>query len=467
MVNNSNKIIVKVGDTSLVKFSNAKVFRAITYRDLELLSDKEDDCHIVIIENISIEEQESIKKFIKDFESRKEHNYVLFFIPDNDEITSGIADELDYNIYLTLGDLYKEIYEKSGISVSTFLDDKKELNQAELVEAIPEGMTDVFGGLSAEEVADISSTLDEIDKSEEDKKDTQVIESISLDKDKYNNAEQIEKPAEVEDYSGEISADAEEYIEKLKMELRDAKYEYGVVFKDMVNASSKIESLEEIIRVLKSEKEDMIRKYSELVETTDVLEDPISLSEYSSLEENIKKLESKITELTSNIEKYKESIESKDKVIEEKDKEKAEIEAELKEKEEIIKKLNDDINSGELQKEAVSEYETKLAEAEKDCNILRERLSTIETELINLTDKLDIEKEKTVQESDARLALTSEIQKVVRLFLQANSDLQPCMDKNKQFYKEDCICKKAPFNEKCNEMKNKSINKIYKNVNFI
>ena len=57
-------------------------------------------------------------------------------------------------------------------------------------------------------------------------------------------------------------------------------------------------------------------------------------------------------------------------------------------------------------------------------------------------------KDYTINKRNKKLSVDS-FEKYCKSMLYNSS---PCMDKNKQFYKEDCICKKAPFNEKCNEM---------------
>ena len=67
MDNSLTKIIVKVGDKSNVRFSHCKVFRALVAEDLFTLANKYEDCSIVIIENIDVEENDKVKKFIEEF----------------------------------------------------------------------------------------------------------------------------------------------------------------------------------------------------------------------------------------------------------------------------------------------------------------------------------------------------------------------------------------------------------------
>ena len=182
MVNESNKIIVKVGKKSRVRFANSKVYRAITANDLSVLTTKHDDCQIVIIENISEDEQDAVRDFARDFKEKQEGNTVLFYIPDSeDEITSGVADELDYNIYLTDSDLYKYIYDTFGINVSVYLDDRKRLNSQELSESIPEGITDIFGSIGEDADNDIANTIAAID--EADSKG--ISEQLSVDSNEH------------------------------------------------------------------------------------------------------------------------------------------------------------------------------------------------------------------------------------------------------------------------------------------
>lgn len=436
MVNESNKIIVKVGKKSRVRFANSKVYRAITANDLSVLTTKHDDCQIVIIENISEDEQDAVRDFAKDFKERREGNTVLFYIPDNeDEITSGVADELDYNIYLTDSDLYKYIYDTFGINVSVYLDDKKRLNSQELSESIPEGITDIFGSIGEDADNDIANTIAAIDEADskgiseqlgtDDSASSEIIdepkESVISAKVYEDKTEEIESTSDIfgtdnignevadttssleETYkedilsveekadtnrdtedrhlevsSETISADAAEYIEELKMQLRDAKYDYSEAVKDMREANTRIASLEDIIRLLREEKDAMEKRFNELMISDEVLEDPISLAEYSVIKENADNLENQVLELNTTISSLKETIEAKELDINSAETSIEELKATIESLKKQLAEVHKSIESGEAFKEQADEYEEKLKHTSEEKDKIASRLVVVE-----------------------------------------------------------------------------------------
>lgn len=450
MVNESNKIIVKVGKKSRVRFANSKVYRAITANDLSVLTTKHDDCQIVIIENISEDEQDAVRDFARDFKEKREGNTVLFYIPDSeDEITSGVADELDYNIYLTDSDLYKYIYDTFGINVSVYLADRKRLNSQELSESIPEGITDIFGSIGEDANNDIASTIAAIDEADskgiseqlgiddntsgeiiDEPKETVVLTKVSEDKteeiesasdifgtDNIGNGD-VNTDGSLEETSGEdksntvvssehkkdavvsveeetntdgdieakhlevfsetIPADTAEYIEELKMQIRDAKYDYSEAVKDMREANTRIASLEDIIRLLREEKDAMEKRFNELMISDEVLEDPISLAEYSVIKENADSLENQVLELNSTISSLKETIEAKELDINSAETSIEELKATIENLKGQLTAVRESIESGEAFKEQVDEYEEKLKHASEEKDKIASRLVVVE-----------------------------------------------------------------------------------------
>ena len=112
-----NKIIVKVGNKSTSRFRNAKVYRAITVKELRSLTEVQNP-DIIIIESISEYEYSDIVSFLNEF-SKQENKFVFFFVPDNNDTTTGAADELNLDIYLDIKDLYRAININCGINVDT------------------------------------------------------------------------------------------------------------------------------------------------------------------------------------------------------------------------------------------------------------------------------------------------------------------------------------------------------------
>lgn len=505
MINESNKIIVKVGKKSNLRFANSKVYRAITANDLNLLVKNHSDCKIIVIESISEDEQDAVKDFAISFKAMSDDNAVLFYIPTNDEITSGIADELDYNIYLTDRDLYKYIYEAFGINVSVYIDDRKRLNSEELSESIPDGITDIFGGIGDESESDISdaiAAIDEVDKNAEKesienienkesnidkkeavsltKKDENIdeisdnidkVESVTLEKsaktvkdekDIVNKANdtltndvdrQIAKEAihlednkssietekkeqlnnnatleslssdalntsdeaskEVEDRHLEMTADTEEYIEELKMKIRDAKYDYNEVLKDMREANSRIESLENIIRLLRDEKDNMQKRMDELMISDEVIEDPISLSEYGVIKDNASKLEGQILDLNSTITMLKGTIESKELDINSAEATMDELKQTISSLREQLTTANQTIKEDEKYKEESEEYKEQLDKALVENKGLHTRIESAEDENRGLNDELTETTIRADKESSVRLEMLEQLKSAI------------------------------------------------------
>lgn len=528
MINESNKIIVKVGKKSNLRFANSKVYRAITANDLNLLVKNHSDCKIIVIESISEDEQDAVKDFAISFKAMSDDNAVLFYIPTNDEITSGIADELDYNIYLTDRDLYKYIYEAFGINVSVYIDDRKRLNSEELSESIPDGITDIFGGIGDESESDISdaiAAIDEVDKNAEiesienkesnidkkeavslTKKDENIdkivdnidkVESVTLEnsdktvkdenkrvkdeKDIVSKAndtltndvdrpiakeaihlednkssieteksEQLNSNAtleslssdalntsdeasnEVEDRHLEMTADTEEYIEELKMKIRDAKYDYNEVLKDMREANSRIESLENIIRLLRDEKDNMQKRMDELMISDEVIEDPISLSEYGVIKDNASKLEGQILDLNSTITMLKGTIESKELDINSAEATMDELKQTVSSLREQLTTANQTIKEDEKYKEESEEYKEQLDKALVENKGLHARIESAEDENRGLSDELTETTIRADKESSVRLEMLEQLKSAILRIKELSVKLNKLDENNRE-----------------------------------
>ena len=302
MTNESISIIIKVGKKSNMKFSHSKAYRALIPEDLDILHRSHPDCHLVIIENIKADEEDAVRKFIQSFESESAENKVLFYIPDEDDLeTLGLADELNFDIYMTLEDIYFAMKGLGySLDVAATLDSRreyfKEMSKAEDLE----GVTDIFGG-----VGEIQDSIDKenintdesIDKENEsieeenwqedfDVSDTPLEDSytsekkasrVSLAKDTSEEdeadlfegmgsfedelgtvEENSDSTQEIESNASELNETDNEKIDKLRTKLRDARYDYGMAVKDVQEANKRIEDLENVIKALKDEKKDIV-----------------------------------------------------------------------------------------------------------------------------------------------------------------------------------------------------------------
>lgn len=395
MTNESISIIIKVGKKSNMKFSHSKAYRALIPEDLDILHRSHPDCHLVIIENIKADEEDAVRKFIQSFESESDENKVLFYIPDEDDLeTLGLADELNFDIYMTLEDIYFAMKGLGySLDVAATLDSRreyfKEMSKAEDLE----GVTDIFGGVGEiqdsidkenintdesidkenesieeenesieeenwQEDFDVSDTPSEDsytsekkvsrvslakDTSEEDEAD--LFEGMGSFEDELETVEEnSDSTQEIESNASELNETDNEKIDKLRTKLRDARYDYGMAVKDVQEANKRIEDLENVIKALKDEKKDIVDRFNAIKDNGEVFDD----ADYSELEGKLQQSTSSIAELTAELDKEKSEIEN--------------LTTDLNDKVEQLNELNSKIESGEIHAEIVADYEKKLSE---------------------------------------------------------------------------------------------------------
>lgn len=392
MYNELTKIIVKVGKRSKIKLSHCKTYRAIIAEELESLTSMHNDCHIVIIESILESEEQTVKEFIKRFTDNGD-NSILFYIPDeNDTVTSGLADELDYNIYMTLKDLFKAIHQiDNRLNVSTLIDDKRTYNSIDNNE-IPDGIVDIFGNLEdnteiTQDIEEVAVKLDQEDKEKEE----QAKEQPEQQEKEQPQQPKTEQPKTKQPKESEIQKDLPEQsnltevdlseIERLQMELRDTKYEYSLVVKDIQKANARVLELEELVNTLNDSKQELLDRYNEIFESDIVLEDPISLDSYAEIKDSLNTSVEQIAELKTSIETYKNSIEDCNKIIELK-------ESNINDLQQQLDEINEKIESGEIHAEVIAEYDNKLEKAQEEKDDILKNQSLMQSELNELQDKL-------------------------------------------------------------------------------
>lgn len=114
---NTPKLAIKVGITSTLRLRGVRAYRAITAHELSKLIEKDPEIKLVIIEKVYENEYNETCEIIRNFLNRKDGQKVMFYSPDNDAITTGAADVLELDIYLTAKDLYRSIKGNCGILV--------------------------------------------------------------------------------------------------------------------------------------------------------------------------------------------------------------------------------------------------------------------------------------------------------------------------------------------------------------
>ena len=146
----NNKVIVKVGKQSTLQLRDAKVYRAITVAEMESLSKKLDGANIIIIEHIYSSEYSAVCTFLKEYLAT-EGNRVFFFTPDNDDVTTGVADELDLDIYLTSTDLYHAVQVNCGINFDP------DITKPHIDQSLFGDEADIFDNESFQNMLDVAS----------------------------------------------------------------------------------------------------------------------------------------------------------------------------------------------------------------------------------------------------------------------------------------------------------------------
>lgn len=402
----AKSIAVLVGKkASKLRFNHSiKLKRAVNSETLERMVSV---VNFAIIEGINSSEEEHVKRVIAKLKSESK---AIYFFPDlYDEVTMGVADELEYPIYNSLDALCSAIESEQNIKVTSgfglnlvandvdssndfgqtdeMSEAIKELEQNELEQAeikhseteSTESKEESFTGFSTTDEHSIESTQSEIPKQAE-------VSQIS----------QEELSAELDYLPESVSNE----INRLKMQLSDLNYDYSLAVEDMRVATERIGNLEKIIATLKDEKECMQAEFDSIIQTNEVLEDPISLSTYqktvddlNAREKQVEELEGQVAELKQTVEKDKDTIANKINEIDD-------LSSKLSKIEDELGAINDSIASGEIHKEVIAEFTAKLEsiknekdEAIKEANELKIKASTDASTIGLLNKNLVLETE--------------------------------------------------------------------------
>lgn len=364
------KTIVKVGKTSNIHLRNCETYRAITMDELELLVSADSSANIAIIENILESEQEQLRQFIRNYTNIGD-NHVIFYIPDiADTITSGIADEFEYDIIMNLGALHKEIERITGVNVSTKINWIEKETKSEQVNI------------------DYS-----IENTVEDRLDEEVKVAENTNKVEYNNIH-----GSYEEEYRKLQSDNEE----LRSKLDGVVSKLAEKSKNVLELQKDIERLQAKLRQLELESKNTASQDRQSSENYTVeiqgLHDKIE--EYKKtcdvLKLDIETINKEKDELNSRISVYKEDLDKKDnKILEyiekcnryEKETEElnSRIEGILEEKsntKSIVESLQQDINK----------YKEEIKSASIDYEKLKETTDTI----IYDKDRIISEKEENI-----------------------------------------------------------------------
>lgn len=408
MQQSSVKIIVKVGKKSDILFHGVQTFRAITLDEMIKLTELHPDASIIVIENIKSTDVQRATDFIREFEARNENNHVYFYTPDNDLETGGIADELEKESYLSKNTLYSAIENTSKVVVTTDISRLREastdLNDpfdamwvipsdgldgiSDKIEDKQDSSSDNLGdgehiaskdadGHTDEEIRSAANAdIQEIKQPEESKIDTNKtddgisnadIEEVGTrdSREEKSDTSKLDKKQETEDKTDAtlnktpINSDEQsELLTKAIGELRDttsklteAKGEIDKLRGELAVTIAKNKNLTELIGAVESER-DTFQSRLKLYGKSEVMEEPITLAEYSELQNKVKSLSE-----SSNSGATPEQIE--------------EFNAKIKKAEE----------SANIARKNLDDYKSKLREASASLSDVQNKLDTKQSEI--------------------------------------------------------------------------------------
>ena len=390
------KLVVKVGNQSDIMFNSksSRAYRAITIKELQSIVQSQKNLHIVVIENIKQSEYDSIKSFIYTFKSADPRNKVFFYVKDNDDFTCGIADELAYDIYLSLKDLHKAIGNNFSVNIGTDLSTKTTLADE----------YSASSGIDFDNTFDSSfgETLDAINKTQssildqevvyelpniENKDDLGILDESIIEDDNVKIIETEENNNETDENTSKGEND--ESLDRAIIQINALKVEKTDIMGQLETALGRIRHLTELVEAIEDEKNSYKNIMESIHKSDIILEDPIGLAEYEDLVKELDTLKSEYSALREQVSNEKIGSEE-------------------------LAKANKNINNLMLELE---ELRVKLAIAEENAKGLAEADEDIErltSESHSLQARIASDDGRIQAESLGRLKVTKLVTKAIR-----------------------------------------------------
>lgn len=428
---NTIEVAVKVGKTSHLTMANCKMYRAVSLDELEITVSKCDNIHIVIVENIESIEQEQLKQFISNYTSIGD-NHVLFYIPDKDEeVTSGIADELEYEIFMTTKALYMEIERLTGVNVDTKMNWKKTSANEELV--------DIKENNNGTKVADLLVDTEAVKEEKETEQVSEQTEHVEHEADD-NSKEQIhELTLKISLLNDEV-ADLNDALKVTREKLKDSRNECEKQAEKVDRLNSEIKRLEdernssigadEALREKSEQAERFKAELDELNEREEELKAEAEKlrSEKESIKSEKEELERELAEVNSKAEKQANELEEKVKNLES---EKGDLESEKEDLESEIEKLKAELEAAmsgsseaeELHK-TLEEKENKIKKAEDRIRDLEEKLSEERNNSAEQLNKINEQIEEIRELKEKASQLNESLESIEKLRAEASEEIE-------------------------------------------
>lgn len=489
----TSSIAVKVSNKSSLVIRHDRTYRAVSIEELVKISNLYEDCNIIIIESISEKEEEAAKEFILDFCSKNASNKVIFYIPDSsDEVTSGVADELDYDICMRAEEIYSKIREEVGINISPYIADRKyendissdvedifdiknetsdefetaqDNNAEEEVHAVfaditkhddtPEKVENtVTVDITKKEITDstavyvdnkpekIENTVTVDITKKEITDDTKTSEEEHIENVEQDNAESVEIAEQGEQEQDKASNNAEDNNEAPEVVGGVSQEKYDELFSDMQQATERIGELEEIIQAIEDEKNTILENYNSIVSSDEVYEEDDKAK--AEKDTNIKLLEDEVARLSEELQTYKERVEKLNESI-------ADTQSKLDTATDMIK------NSGDEHANEVLKITQEIEEVRAEKDKLAKEKSDISDECSQQAKRISELSNKLSAEIAYREATLLIMESTLQKFRSKIEELQKVISDNGSLKKEveDCNSTISELNDTIAEQSDK------------
>lgn len=433
----SVKIAVKVGKQSHINMRNSKLYRAVSMDELEILVSKYNDIHVVVIEGILKIEQQQLKQFISNY-TKIGDNHVLFYIPDSEEtVTSGVADELEYEILMSKQALEDAVERLTGVNVGTSIkwvdDTEKEENRTEEKEDVSEEHPEKEDDNNECVVKEEAETTEQTDDYKQDTSALEVEnEKLRLKVDELNN--QLGSVAVTIESRNKEKKELENTVEELRQQIdRLEENEKNNSDKEIAVDKEK-ELLNKEIADLKKQLEEKSNEVESLTDISSENESEVDRlkEEVGNLKLELDELVNKVNDLNAQVARKEEELKDKDNKIREKDEALSRTEHELKEKidknKELLDKLKEANESKDKEiseRESAKDKELKQAIDKKDNEIreARQALEAREAQIKNLTENIRVTSEEIENKNNVISKLNEEISELRNNETSLNSEI--------------------------------------------
>lgn len=392
-MDNRPAVIVKVGKTSNIKFRGVKALRAITFDEVQRLTDSYPGVAALIIENILPYETQLASNTVEFIRARGKEVFIHSVTgPNSQEIS--LSEEKDIPISSNLDELQHSISSKLAVRAYTAwartIEKLEETSDEAISTNVGESTQPVY------EAHDLKEALSAIDDSKaveveyetigtkEDLMETLGLEDLNLDW-SFSNEEEVGETKSNDTLKEEKDRN---YIELNKL-LEEVTKERQDLSEQLGKAFDRISTLLDIKEAVEDER-DMYKTMLEGIDNnSNIIEDPIPGAKLDEAKIQISNLQQANINLEQQIIEYKAEKSALDTrlkgLLDEIESAKSDIEQlklEIDERDNRIARLNDGLSANESVK-------LELANVKADKNALEKSVQTLKTKIKELTSEID------------------------------------------------------------------------------